>query len=70
MAHRFHRHLDLERRARGEMRPSIVASAIIFFSTGDHVVDVALPDLPAALVDRHRDARRGGADGRRQAEAS
>jgi hypothetical protein len=34
-----------------------VASAIIFFSVGDHVVDVAFPKLRAVAVHRHRNAR-------------
>ena len=36
-------HLDLERRSLREMGASIVASAISFFNTGDHVVVVARP---------------------------
>src|SRR2546421_382281 len=43
-----------------ENSPSTVASAIIFFNTGDQVVEVAFPVCPAVRKDRHSHA---GSDG-------
>ena len=54
--------LDLEHVPSAKCGRSIVARAIIFFNTGDQVVDVAFPTCRPASIHGHRDAGRGRAD--------
>ena len=62
-----HRPFHLEPVAEAGGVEATLASAIIFFSVGDHVLLVTLPTCLSPVVHGHRYARRGGRNLRRQA---